>query len=175
MSSNDAEKRSTAGATSRQRSSLACDECRRRKLRCDGQQPQCGICRDTGIPCEVTHRGARGPKKGHLKALKNRVVHLEAILESRMPEQQLQRDLQSSQHSSDPTIPASPGLLANPRTHGTDGWPQETTYFSQSGHATLVDGATSDLVSSSPEWSIPSASESLKTQFPLSDLLHDEL
>ena len=68
----------------RQRPGAACDECRRRKLRCDGQQPQCGVCQDTEVVCEVTQRGVRGPKKGHLKALKNRVVHLEAMLESRL-------------------------------------------------------------------------------------------
>jgi hypothetical protein len=69
----------------RQRPGAACDECRRRKLRCDGQHPQCGVCRDTNVVCEVTQRGVRGPKKGHLKALKNRIVHLEAMLETRLP------------------------------------------------------------------------------------------
>lgn len=67
----------------RQRPGASCDECRRRKLRCDGQQPQCGVCQDTGVVCEVTQRSVRGPKKGHLKALKDRIVHLEAMLESR--------------------------------------------------------------------------------------------
>ncbi|EHA25829.1 hypothetical protein ASPNIDRAFT_138298, partial [Aspergillus niger ATCC 1015] len=59
----------------------ACDECRRRKLRCDGQKPQCGRCLDTGVACELTQRSARGPKKGHLRDLKNRLVYLEALLE----------------------------------------------------------------------------------------------
>ncbi|OJJ43582.1 hypothetical protein ASPZODRAFT_73872 [Penicilliopsis zonata CBS 506.65] len=60
----------------------ACDECRRRKLRCDGQQPQCSVCRETETRCQVTtQRGVRGPKRGHLKALKERLGHLEALLE----------------------------------------------------------------------------------------------
>lgn len=79
----------------RQRPGAACDECRRRKLRCDGQQPQCGVCQETGVVCEVTQRGVRGPKKGHLKALKNRVVHLEAMLETFLPRQDLQATLQT--------------------------------------------------------------------------------
>ncbi|KAG8157587.1 hypothetical protein KVR01_012629 [Diaporthe batatas] len=73
-----------------QRPGYACDECRRRKLRCDGRQPQCSLCQTTGAVCEVTQRGLRGPKKGYLKALKNRVVQLEALLESRLRTQQRQ-------------------------------------------------------------------------------------
>ncbi|CEJ61681.1 hypothetical protein PMG11_10205 [Penicillium brasilianum] len=81
----------------RQRPGAACDECRRRKLRCDGQHPQCGVCRDTDVVCEITQRGVRGPKKGHLKALKNRIVHLEAMLETRLPPRpNLQGDFRNS-------------------------------------------------------------------------------
>ncbi|OGE56339.1 hypothetical protein PENARI_c003G05074 [Penicillium arizonense] len=112
---------------------------------------------------------------GHLKALKNRVVHLEAMLESRLPDQQLQRDLQGSQHSSDPIIPASPGVLADSGLHAAGEWPQEPTNLSQSGRAALFDGHTSDLVSSSLEWSFPPALTVSNTQFPPTDFLHDEL
>ncbi|KAK9364851.1 fungal-specific transcription factor domain-containing protein [Lipomyces kononenkoae] len=79
----------------------ACDECRRRKVRCDGQQPQCGVCHESGLVCEITQRGARGPKKGYLKALRNRVVHLEAMLQSSLAtEQRQQRQQESSTESS---------------------------------------------------------------------------
>jgi hypothetical protein len=58
----------------RQRTGRACEECRRRKLRCDGQQPRCGVCLESGATCEInTQRQPRGPKKGYLKALRNRV------------------------------------------------------------------------------------------------------
>ncbi|KNG85002.1 hypothetical protein ANOM_007809 [Aspergillus nomiae NRRL 13137] len=68
----------------RQRTGRACEECRRRKLRCDGQQPRCGVCVESGVPCEVnSQRALRGPKKGYLKALRNRV----ALLETRLAEQ----------------------------------------------------------------------------------------
>ncbi|CAK40125.1 transcriptional regulator family: Fungal Specific TF [Aspergillus niger] len=66
--------------TSRQGPGSACEECRRRKLRCD-RQPQCQNCVDAGVYC-VTNlaRPARGPKKGHLKALKGRIATLERCL-----------------------------------------------------------------------------------------------
>jgi hypothetical protein len=76
----------------RLRRSIACDECRRRKLRCDGQKPQCGICLETGIACELTPRRTRGPKKGHLRDLKNRLVQLEGLLDGRLPAQNIQQD-----------------------------------------------------------------------------------
>ncbi|KAJ5290943.1 fungal-specific transcription factor domain-containing protein [Penicillium angulare] len=78
----------STGAHGRQRPGAACDECRRRKLRCDGLQPQCGVCRETNVVCEVTKRAVRGPKKGHLKVLKNRILHLESMLETRLPDDQ---------------------------------------------------------------------------------------
>ncbi|KAJ5097763.1 fungal-specific transcription factor domain-containing protein [Penicillium angulare] len=84
----------------RQRPGAACDECRRRKLRCDGIQPQCGVCRDTNVICEVTQRAVRGPKKGHLKVLKNRILHLESILETSLPaDQPQQQSLNDSRNS----------------------------------------------------------------------------
>lgn len=93
----------TAGQ-SRQLPGAACEECRKRKLRCkasrllmpmpfrfllganfflnqpptgDRGRPQCGTCADAGIVCEVnTNRLARGPKKGDLKALRSRIGEL---------------------------------------------------------------------------------------------------
>lgn len=58
----------------RQKPGAACEECRRRKLRCDRRQPQCGSCQATGVPCHTTTvRAARGPKPGYLKDLKARI------------------------------------------------------------------------------------------------------
>ncbi|KAL2193907.1 fungal-specific transcription factor domain-containing protein [Corynascus similis CBS 632.67] len=71
------------GGTSqpRQLPGAACEECRKRKLRCDRQRPQCGTCADAGIVCEINNnRLARGPKKGDLKALRSRIVALERRL-----------------------------------------------------------------------------------------------
>ncbi len=59
---------------SRQKPGSACEECRKRKLRCDRIHPQCGVCSDSGVTCTFREsRPPRGPKKGHLKALKSRI------------------------------------------------------------------------------------------------------
>ncbi|KAK9310872.1 hypothetical protein V1524DRAFT_444207 [Lipomyces starkeyi] len=99
----------------RHRPGFACDECRRRKLRCDGQQPQCGVCKDSGLVCEVTQCGTRGPKKGYLKAWRNRVVHLEAMLENRLAAQQRQQQQQQvgTGSSTEITLPTPPVELSD--------------------------------------------------------------
>ncbi|KAF4454628.1 citrinin biosynthesis transcriptional activator [Fusarium austroafricanum] len=62
----------------RQQPGLACEECRRRKARCDRTRPQCATCAEAGTACVVIDkRPPRGPKKGQIKALKNRVASLE--------------------------------------------------------------------------------------------------
>ncbi|KAK3936680.1 pyrimidine pathway regulatory protein 1 [Diplogelasinospora grovesii] len=71
----------TMSAAPRQQPGSACEECRKRKLRCDRAKPQCGTCADAGVPCEVsTQRLTRGPKRGDLKALRSRIVALERRL-----------------------------------------------------------------------------------------------
>ncbi|KAK4498657.1 hypothetical protein PRZ48_009167 [Zasmidium cellare] len=67
---------------SRQRPGSACVACRTRKIRCDGQQPSCSTCISTGVICQQpeTPGARRGPKKGHMKALQQRVQNLELEL-----------------------------------------------------------------------------------------------
>ncbi|KAJ5800818.1 transcriptional regulator family: Fungal Specific TF [Penicillium psychrosexuale] len=66
---------------SRQQPGLACEECRKKKLRCNRRRPQCDQCEDSGTACLVNQvRSPRGPKKGHLKALRNRIATLESII-----------------------------------------------------------------------------------------------
>ncbi|KAJ5278608.1 hypothetical protein N7478_003980 [Penicillium angulare] len=67
----------------RQQPGLACEECRRRKARCDRVRPQCGICTDSGRQCVyVDKRSPRGPKKGQLKELRSRMAVIEQQLAS---------------------------------------------------------------------------------------------
>ncbi|KAL6867816.1 hypothetical protein J3F83DRAFT_765749 [Trichoderma novae-zelandiae] len=71
----------TAGDGTRQQPGLACEECRRRKARCDRVRPKCGICADSGRNCVVLDkRSQRGPKKGQLKDLRSRLMMLEQRL-----------------------------------------------------------------------------------------------
>ncbi|KEY71252.1 hypothetical protein S7711_02359 [Stachybotrys chartarum IBT 7711] len=63
---------------SRQQPGRACEECRRKKLRCDRQQPQCGYCEDNGVECDfVAPPRPRGPKRGHMKLLHSKIATLE--------------------------------------------------------------------------------------------------
>lgn len=57
----------------RQKPGSACEECRRRKLRCDRERPQCGVCFESNVACKIGTFRARGPRRGHLKALKTRI------------------------------------------------------------------------------------------------------
>ncbi|KAM7199954.1 hypothetical protein V8F33_004128 [Rhypophila sp. PSN 637] len=72
---------------SRQLPGNACDECRRRKLRCDRKRPRCGACGSTpSVPCNITEeRVPRGPKKGSISAIRNRIVALEKRLNTSDP------------------------------------------------------------------------------------------
>ncbi|KAK3399712.1 fungal-specific transcription factor domain-containing protein [Sordaria brevicollis] len=116
----------------RQLPGSACEECRKRKLRCDRQRPQCGTCADAGIVCEVNHnRLARGPKKGDLKALRSRIVALERRLSldpTNLDALSLHGDADLSQQqplpvgSTPPPGPASDGDLSQlPSPRGTRG------------------------------------------------------
>ncbi|WKT54039.1 Zn(2)-C6 fungal-type DNA-binding domain [Fusarium oxysporum f. sp. vasinfectum] len=84
--------------SNRQRNTTSCNECKRRKLRCDAQQPQCGFCLRSNTLCEASPRGKRGPKRGHLNALRNRLGQLEEMLQSRFELEQTQ-ELQTHQQT----------------------------------------------------------------------------
>ncbi|KAK7698267.1 hypothetical protein SLS64_012733 [Diaporthe eres] len=95
----------------RQKPGAACEECRRRKLRCDRRQPQCGSCQSTGVPCHTTTvRAARGPKPGYLKDLKARIAALEGTLI-----QQAQQSARNTSPDEDPSSCYDPYLF-----HGAD-------------------------------------------------------
>ncbi|KAI1468332.1 fungal-specific transcription factor domain protein [Daldinia caldariorum] len=74
-------------AEPRQQPGYACEECRKKKLRCDRQRPQCGACANAQIQCEVNDRRIpRGPKKGSIGALRSRIVALERRLSTSQSE-----------------------------------------------------------------------------------------
>ncbi|KAJ5096357.1 hypothetical protein NUU61_005713 [Penicillium alfredii] len=54
----------------RQRIYRACDQCRRRKSKCDGEQPVCSICRDSNRTCTYQSGGGRrGLPSGYVRSL----------------------------------------------------------------------------------------------------------
>ncbi|KAI0542545.1 hypothetical protein GGR58DRAFT_497090 [Xylaria digitata] len=77
---NDTSDRSLASRP-RQLPGAACGECRRRKLRCDRQKPRCSACQAADVGCIVPAvKPARGPKRGYLKTLQERISVLEGAL-----------------------------------------------------------------------------------------------
>ncbi|CBF86054.1 hypothetical protein AN2036.2 [Aspergillus nidulans FGSC A4] len=67
----------------RQQPGIACEECRRRRIRCDRIRPQCTACATSGVECIVRDScPPRGPRKGYLKTLQKRIEELESQLEN---------------------------------------------------------------------------------------------
>ncbi|KAG0227092.1 hypothetical protein BGW42_003150, partial [Actinomortierella wolfii] len=65
----------------RRRVSRACDTCRRKKVRCDGLQPSCTNCTTFGFQCTFNDSAKkRGPPKGYIEALENRLHRMESLL-----------------------------------------------------------------------------------------------
>ncbi|KAI9756210.1 MAG: transcriptional repressor general negative regulator of transcription subunit 4 [Chaenotheca gracillima] len=66
----------------RSKVSRACDECRRKKIRCDATSEsgpeQCTSCKRTGVHCQFSRVPMkRGPSKGYIKELADRLITLE--------------------------------------------------------------------------------------------------
>ncbi|GES75283.1 fungal-specific transcription factor domain-containing protein [Rhizophagus clarus] len=70
----------------RRRVARACDTCRRKKVRCDGVQPNsdppsCTNCKAYGYECAfIDAPKKRGPPKGYIEALETRLQRMESIL-----------------------------------------------------------------------------------------------
>ncbi|CAG7919139.1 unnamed protein product [Penicillium olsonii] len=61
---------STSRTPKRQRIYRACDQCRRRKSKCDGEQPSCSICRGADRSCTYENGGGRrGLAPGYVRSL----------------------------------------------------------------------------------------------------------
>ncbi|EON68598.1 hypothetical protein W97_07856 [Coniosporium apollinis CBS 100218] len=74
----------SSSARKRSKVSRACDECRRKKIRCDATSENgpeaCTSCKRTGAVCQFSRQPMkRGPSKGYIKELAERVARIEAI------------------------------------------------------------------------------------------------
>ncbi|KAH8901540.1 hypothetical protein GQ53DRAFT_707900 [Thozetella sp. PMI_491] len=71
---------------SRQLPGNACEECRKKKLRCDRRRPKCGACLNAQVPCRVNERRApRGNKRENINNLYHRIAELECLQASTQP------------------------------------------------------------------------------------------
>ena len=71
------------GDPKRRRIAKACDACRRKKIKCDGQQPKCGHCHNYKTECVFTHvEKKRNPPKSakYIEGLENRLGRMENLL-----------------------------------------------------------------------------------------------
>ncbi|RYO87187.1 hypothetical protein DL763_006465 [Monosporascus cannonballus] len=65
----------------RQKPGAACVRCRSKKLKCDSRRPRCSTCIGSNADCEpAAPQVQRGPKKGYLKTLQNKIATLEQQL-----------------------------------------------------------------------------------------------
>lgn len=62
--------------------SRACDECRRRKIRCDGMVPQCTICKNRGSSCEYKDEDRRKTNLEHIEDINARMDRFEKLVEN---------------------------------------------------------------------------------------------
>ncbi|KAK4152773.1 lactose regulatory protein LAC9 [Chaetomidium leptoderma] len=119
--SQDSIKSSSAGAAKRITTPHACAECKRRKIRCDGQQP-CGQCLSSRAPKRCfydKHRQRVIPSRKTLEALSQSLEECRSILRRLYPHQEVQALLPLSRqellHLLDrPTIDTSVGGLPSP-------------------------------------------------------------
>ncbi|KAK4940761.1 hypothetical protein LTR10_019154 [Elasticomyces elasticus] len=76
----------TGDKRKRSKTSRACDECRRKKVRCDapmemdGTPKTCTNCQKAGVTCDFERKPMkRGPSKGYIKELAERVQQVEHV------------------------------------------------------------------------------------------------
>ncbi|GAN11473.1 conserved hypothetical protein [Mucor ambiguus] len=64
----------------KRRITQACILCRKKKIKCDGAKPECVHCQDANLQCQYTEYKKRGPHKGYVRLLEERLVQLERRL-----------------------------------------------------------------------------------------------
>ncbi|KAI7903545.1 fungal-specific transcription factor domain-containing protein [Cokeromyces recurvatus] len=64
----------------RVRASQACVHCRKKKIKCDESRPSCTQCQEVNVMCEYTEPKKRGPRKGYVQLLEERLAQMERRL-----------------------------------------------------------------------------------------------
>ncbi|KAL2863384.1 transcription factor domain-containing protein [Aspergillus lucknowensis] len=113
---------SQAGAESRRpkrrKIAVACDECRTRKVRCDGIQPVCGPCAkrmEYGVRCNYTGEPEKKRAvRNYITSLENRIRNLESPGQGRSGAGS--DSLQRTNHPAQTLSPYEPGPLTNEPT-----------------------------------------------------------
>ncbi|KAF8625237.1 hypothetical protein AX17_006903 [Amanita inopinata Kibby_2008] len=99
-------------SSKKRRIQRACDICRRKKIRCDGgQMPEnkCSNCVTYNLSCTYVEAAKkRGPPKGYVESLENRVEKLETLLCRICPDKDILRELDNASDTLDPPNNPSP-------------------------------------------------------------------
>ncbi|KAI9228080.1 MAG: hypothetical protein DHS80DRAFT_16133, partial [Piptocephalis tieghemiana] len=65
----------------RKRLAQACEPCRRKKVKCNGQHPTCSRCAALNLECNYVPRtGKRKPRQGYIETLEQRLRDMERLL-----------------------------------------------------------------------------------------------
>ena len=91
------------GSASQTRIAQACDRCRSKKIRCDGNRPCCTQCANVGFECKTSDKlSRRAFPRGYTESLEERVRALEAEvreLKDLVDEKDEKLDMLSKMHS----------------------------------------------------------------------------
>ncbi|KAH6871801.1 nitrogen assimilation transcription factor nit-4 [Thelonectria olida] len=172
----------------RQRVSVACLPCRKKRIRCDGAVPVCDSCAAKGVACEYnfTESKRKPPNKRYVQALEARIRHLEERLDAQNEAQLTQDtlgggDAVAVMHFGDANesddrdlVSAVTGLLGRLNI-GDDG---QLHYFGSQSNYHLLNGslsyATMDSTVSMQRQGL-AAVECLRKNMPLSTDLQEHL
>ncbi|OAQ65800.1 C6 transcription factor [Pochonia chlamydosporia 170] len=103
--------------------SVSCELCKQRKVKCDRGQPSCGWCARNGAICEYKERRRPGLRAGFGKELQERMDKLEAILQSHSEIIQNalasnpQLNVAASMRNSNPSLPSDQGTPRDASSH----------------------------------------------------------
>ncbi|KAL7332507.1 hypothetical protein PS15p_204536 [Mucor circinelloides] len=111
----------------KRRITQACILCRKKKIKCDGAKPECVHCQDANLQCQYTEYKKRGPHKGYVRLLEERLVQLERRLTNAGAEVPPPISINSptQQYNSSPakSEPSSSSMMMNKRQDEEDDFP----------------------------------------------------
>ena len=140
------------GSTAQSRVAQACDRCRSKKIRCDGQRPSCTQCINVGFECKTSDKlSRRAFPRGYTESLEEKVRLLETEvreLKELLDEKDEKIDILSRIHSNSPPMPTS-GRRSSVSTPNTSEKKEETPRdkedsFTVNQSPTLIDHAFAD-------------------------------
>ncbi|KAH8705005.1 putative C6 finger domain protein [Talaromyces proteolyticus] len=151
----------------RSKVSRACDECRRKKVRCDATSESgvetCSNCRRLGVACQFSRVPMkRGPSKGYIKELAERLNTLESQMQPGLPHQDMQyqgiNEVSSPRAYHEFSPPMDGSLLGRKRTfsmsEGIHGLPLGQTSLTSRGQGATVGETAATLPDSYPLFNI---------------------